>query len=30
MDSLETVANQYFKYGNNENRTDNTKESDSE
>jgi hypothetical protein len=30
MDSLEAVANQYFKYGNNENRTDDTKESDSE
>ena len=30
MEKLETVCNQYFKYGNNENRTDNTKESDTE
>ena len=30
MDSLETVANQYFRYGNNENRTDDTQESDTE
>ena len=30
MERLETVCNQYFKYGNNENRTDDNQESDTE
>ena len=30
MEKLETVCNQYFKYGNNENRTDDNQESDTE
>ena len=30
MEKLETVCNQYFKYGNTENRTDNNQESDTE